>query len=216
MDEKVAEQLRNVASLPGIVRAAYAMPDAHWGYGFPVGGVGAFDADDGGVISAGGVGFDVSCGVRNDLMGLTRDQIISEQVQLADALYREIPAGLGSHSAITLDEAETAAMLLGGARWAIERGYGRPDDLERIEERGCSLRGGRAGEGGGRGGGGEGGEGGGMGGGGGGGGGGGRGVGADPAAVSDHARKRQRREMGTLGSGNHLWKYRRSRKSSIA
>ena len=139
MDEKVAEQLRNVASLPGIVRAAYAMPDAHWGYGFPVGGVGAFDADDGGVISAGGVGFDVSCGVRTHLTGLTRDQIMSEQVQLADALYREIPAGLGSHSAITLDEAETAAMLLGGARWAIERSYGRPDDLERIEERGCSL-----------------------------------------------------------------------------
>ena len=166
MDEKVAEQLRNVASLPGIVRAAYAMPDAHWGYGFPVGGVGAFDADDGGVISAGGVGFDVSCGVRTHLTGLTRDQIMSEQAQLADALYREIPAGLGSHSAITLDEAETAAMLLGGARWAIERSYGRPDDLERIEERGCSL-------------------------------------GADPAAVSDHARKRQRREMGTLGSGNH-------------
>ena len=118
MDEKVAEQLTNVAALPGIVRAAYAMPDAHWGYGFPVGGVAAFDADEGGVISAGGVGFDVSCGVRTHLAGLTKDKIRSVQEQLAEALYREIPAGLGSHSAITLDEAEITAMLLGGARWA--------------------------------------------------------------------------------------------------
>ncbi len=166
MDEKVSEQLRNVAALPGIVRAAYAMPDAHWGYGFPVGGVAAFDADEGGVISAGGVGFDVSCGVRAHLTQLTRDKIISVQAELADALYREIPVGLGSHSTITLDEAEMTAMLLGGARWGIERGYGRAEDLDRIEERGCMA-------------------------------------GADPAAVSDQARKRQRREMGTLGSGNH-------------
>ena len=166
MDEKVSEQLRNVAALPGIVRAAYAMPDAHWGYGFPVGGVAAFDADEGGVISAGGVGFDVSCGVRAHLTQLTRDRIMSVQAKLADALYREIPAGLGSHSTITLGEAEMTAMLLGGARWAIERGYGRPEDLERIEEDGCMP-------------------------------------GADPAEVSDQARKRQSREMGTLGSGNH-------------
>jgi tRNA-splicing ligase RtcB len=166
MDEKVAEQLRNVASLPGIVRAAYAMPDAHWGYGFPVGGVAAFDANEGGVVSAGGVGFDVSCGVRAHLTELTRNQIVSVQAQLADELFREIPAGLGSHSAIVLEEAEMTAMLEGGAGWAIQRGYGRADDLVRIEEHCCAA-------------------------------------GANPAAVSDHARKRQRREMGTLGSGNH-------------
>ena len=160
MDEKVAEQLRNVASLPGIVRAAYAMPDAHWGYGFPVGGVAAFDTNEGGVVSAGGVGFDVSCGVRAHLTELTRNQIVSVQAQLADELFREIPAGLGSHSAIALEEAEMTAMLEGGAGWAIQRGYGRAEDLERIEEHGCAA-------------------------------------GADPAAVSDHARKRQRREMGT-------------------
>ena len=122
MDEKVAEQLRNVAALPRIVRAAYAMPDAHWGYGFPVGGVAAFDADEGGVVSAGGVGFDVSCGVRTHLTGLTRDKIASVQPRLADALYREIPAGLGSHSAMTLDDDEMTSMLSGGARGASSAG----------------------------------------------------------------------------------------------
>jgi tRNA-splicing ligase RtcB len=166
MDDKVSDQLRNVASLPGIFRAAYAMPDAHWGYGFPIGGVAAFDADQDGVVSAGGVGFDVSCGVRAHLTGLTRDQVVSVQQELADALYREVPVGLGSHSKITLDDTEMTAMLKGGASWAVERGYGRQEDLERIEEHGCAA-------------------------------------GADPSAVSDHAKKRQRREMGTLGSGNH-------------
>ena len=75
MDDKVFEQVANVASLPGIVKASYAMPDAHWGYGFPIGGVAAFDPDDGGVISAGGVGFDISCGVRTLHTGLTRADI---------------------------------------------------------------------------------------------------------------------------------------------
>lgn len=166
MDEKVSQQLQNVAALPGIVRAAYAMPDAHWGYGFPIGGVAAFDADQDGVVSAGGVGFDVSCGVRAHLTGLTREKIISVQQELADALYREVPAGVGSHSAITLYEAEMTVMLLGGARWAVDRCYGRREDLERIEEQGCAA-------------------------------------GVDPTVVSDQAKKRQRREMGTLGSGNH-------------
>src|SRR5210317_1701619 len=75
MDHKVYEQVVNVATLPGIVKASYAMPDAHWGYGFPIGGVAAFDADEGGVVSAGGVGFDISCGVRTHLTGLTRPEI---------------------------------------------------------------------------------------------------------------------------------------------
>jgi tRNA-splicing ligase RtcB len=86
MDDKVFEQVTNVAMLPGIVRASYAMPDAHWGYGFPIGGVAAFDPKAGGVVSAGGVGFDVSCGVRTHLTGLSRDQIVSVQQELADAL----------------------------------------------------------------------------------------------------------------------------------
>jgi len=166
MDEKVFDQVTNVAKLPGIVRASYAMPDAHWGYGFPIGGVAAFDADEGGVVSAGGVGFDVSCGVRTHLTDLTREQVVSVQQELADALFEHVPAGVGSEGEIALDEQGMNAMLLGGAQWAIERGFGRAEDLDRIEERGCAS-------------------------------------GADPAAVSEHARKRQRREMGTLGSGNH-------------
>jgi tRNA-splicing ligase RtcB len=165
MDDKVYEQLTNVATLPGIVDAAYAMPDAHWGYGFPIGGVAAFDPDDG-VISAGGVGFDISCGVRTLTTGLTREAIEGCRQTLADALFSDIPAGVGSQGNIALGKAEMAAMLAGGARWAVTEGYGRPQDLDRIEEHGCMA-------------------------------------GADPDAVSDQAKHRQRREMGTLGSGNH-------------
>lgn len=166
MDDKVFDQVTNVARLPGIVRASYAMPDAHWGYGFPIGGVAAFDADDGGVVSAGGVGFDISCGVRTHLTGLTRRQISAVQDELADALYAHVPVGVGSHGEIALDQNEMTAMLAGGAQWAVERGFGRSEDLDRIEE-------------------------------------GGRQHDADPSAVSDDARRRQCREMGTLGSGNH-------------
>ena len=136
MDHKVYEQASNVAMLPGIVDASYAMPDAHWGYGFPIGGVAAFDPDEGGVVSAGGVGFDVSCGVRCLHTGLQRGDINAVQAALAEALYQRIPAGLGSTGAIRLGVAEMDAMLVGGAKWAVERGWGLPDDLERIEERG--------------------------------------------------------------------------------
>lgn len=166
MDDKVAEQAKNVAALPGIVGASYAMPDAHWGYGFAVGGVAAFDAAAGGVVSAGGVGFDISCGVRTLLTGLTEAQLAPYQTELADALYRDIPAGLGSHGTITLDQASLDEMLTGGAQWAVAQGFGEARDLSRIEE-------------------------------------GGRMLGAVPAAVSHQAKERQRREMGTLGSGNH-------------
>lgn len=166
MDDKVGEQAINVATLPGIVQASYAMPDAHWGYGFPIGGVAAFDADQGGVVSAGGVGFDISCGVRTMLTGLSVSDILPVQKSLADSLYRQIPAGVGSTGAITLDDVDMDAMLSGGARWAVERGFGDARDLERIEERGTMA-------------------------------------GARPDWVSERAKKRQRREMGTLGSGNH-------------
>src|SRR5665811_1308717 len=96
MDDKVHEQVTNVAMLPGIVRASYAMPDAHWGYGFPIGGVAAFDPEEGGVVSAGGVGFDISCGVRCLHTGLRRGEVLKHQQELAELLYRRIPAGLGS------------------------------------------------------------------------------------------------------------------------
>ena len=166
MDLKVYEQVCNVAMLPGIVQASYAMPDAHWGYGFPIGGVAAFDAGDGGVVSAGGVGFDISCGVRCLLTGLQADAVMAVQKTLADSLYRDIPAGLGSSGTIHLNSASMNAMLLGGAQWAVQQGYGCDADLERTEERG-------------------------------------RMAGARPGCVSDHAKRRQRDEMGTLGSGNH-------------
>jgi tRNA-splicing ligase RtcB len=166
MDDKVYEQAVNVASLPGIVGASYAMPDAHWGYGFPIGGVAAFDPDHGGVVSAGGVGFDISCGVRCLHTGLRKDDILPLQRALAETLCRRIPAGVGSTGAIRLNEAEMDAMLAGGAKWAVAHGWGTEADLERIEERGQMLH-------------------------------------AQPGAVSQQAKRRQRDEMGTLGSGNH-------------
>jgi tRNA-splicing ligase RtcB len=166
MDMKVYEQVTNVATLPGIVQASYAMPDAHWGYGFPIGGVAAFDPEQGGVVSAGGVGFDISCGVRTLYTRLKREEVEPVKRELADALFRTVPAGLGSTGRLHLTDAEMDAMLRGGARWAVERGYGTPEDLERIEEHGCMA-------------------------------------GARPEEVSQHAKNRQRDEMGTLGSGNH-------------
>lgn len=166
MDQKVYEQAVNVAMLPGIVKASYAMPDAHWGYGFPIGGVAAFDPDEGGVVSAGGVGFDISCGVRCLHTGLTRPDILAVQKQLADMLSYRIPAGVGSTGPIRLNAKETEEMLAGGAQWAVHRGWGLPEDLERIEERGQMQH-------------------------------------AKPGNVSQHAKNRQRDEMGTLGSGNH-------------
>jgi len=166
MDEKVYEQSCNVAMLPGIVQAAYAMPDAHWGYGFPIGGVAAFDPDEGGVVSAGGVGFDISCGVRTLLTGLRKPDVEARKHALADGLFRDIPAGVGSTGHIHLSQSGMNAMLKGGAKWAVEQGFGWQEDLQRIEEHGCMQ-------------------------------------GAKPENVSEHAKKRQKDEMGTLGSGNH-------------
>ncbi len=136
MDDKVYEQVVNVAALPGIVTASYAMPDAHWGYGFPIGGVAAFDPEEGGVVSAGGVGFDISCGVRCLHLGVGAQEIAVVQQRLADRLYQRIPAGLGSTGAIRLGPKAMDEMLEGGARWAVKRGYGEDADLARVEERG--------------------------------------------------------------------------------
>ncbi len=137
MDEKVYQQLSQVAMLPGIVNAAYAMPDAHWGYGFPIGGVAAFDAEECGVISAGGVGFDISCGVRTLRTGLRVSDLDPVRKQLADMLFTHIPAGLGSVGSLHLSVREMDAMLTGGARWAVSKGYGDEADLSHIEEHGC-------------------------------------------------------------------------------
>src|SRR3990172_4798586 len=119
MDHKVYEQAVNVATLPGIVKASYAMPDAHWGYGFPIGGVAAFDPNEGGVISAGGVGFDISCGVRTLHTALKMDQLEACKTELAEALFHTVPAGVGSTGAIKLSEHEMDEMLYGGAQWAV-------------------------------------------------------------------------------------------------
>ena len=137
LDDKVLEQAANVAMLPGIVEASYAMPDAHWGYGFPIGGVAAFDPEEGGVISAGGVGFDISCGVRTLLTGIGADAITAQRERLADALFQRIPAGVGSHGEISLTPKDMDAMLRGGAAWAVGRGWGEADDLTRTEDYGC-------------------------------------------------------------------------------
>jgi tRNA-splicing ligase RtcB len=137
MDDKVVEQIRNVAALPGIVAASYAMPDAHWGYGFCIGGVGAFDSDKGGIISAGGVGFDIACGVRTLHTGLKISEIDSRKTEIADRLFRRIPAGVGSTGRLKLNAARLDEVLEGGAVWAVQQGFGTQDDLRFIESGGC-------------------------------------------------------------------------------
>lgn len=136
MDNKVYEQLCNVAGLPGIVDKAYAMPDAHWGYGFPIGGVAAFDPEHGGVVSAGGVGFDISCGVRLLHTGMKIDELRSQLPAIADHLFSAVPSGVGSKSRIKLTDKEMKDMLQGGAKWALHQGFGESEDLDFIEEHG--------------------------------------------------------------------------------
>jgi tRNA-splicing ligase RtcB len=164
--EAALEQLANGATLPGIVKAAMAMPDIHQGYGLPVGGVVATDARDG-VISPGAIGFDINCGVRLLRTSLRAADLAPRLEALVDALYATIPSGVGSHGPLTLDERELAAVMARGAAWAVERGYGERADLARLES-GGGLDG------------------------------------ADPGQVSARARERGRRQLGTLGSGNHF------------
>jgi tRNA-splicing ligase RtcB len=127
-----------VARLPGLVGAAMTMPDAHWGYGFPIGGVAAFDAARGGIVSAGGVGFDISCGIRCLRTDLTLAEIVPRLEPLADGLFRDIPAGVGEGGHIRLDMAELDRALTGGAAWAVEQGYGEAADLGFVEQDGCA------------------------------------------------------------------------------
>ncbi len=159
-------QLANVATLPGIQRNALAMPDIHFGYGFPVGGVAAFDLTEG-VVSPGGIGYDINCGVRLVRTSLPVEEVRARLPALIDRLYREVPAGVGSRGGYPLKPAEMDEVLAQGARWAVEHGLGRPEDLPVQEEEGCLAA-------------------------------------ADPAQVSDAARKRGLKQLGTLGSGNHF------------
>ncbi len=136
MDDAVFEQAANVATLPGIVGASCVMPDAHWGYGFPIGGVTAMDPH-GGVISPGGIGFDINCGMRLVLTDLTLDEVQPRLHELVDALFQRVPAGVGSSGFLTLSENEFIEVIEQGAPWCVRRGYGTAEDLARTEEGGC-------------------------------------------------------------------------------
>ncbi len=159
-------QVANVAHLPGIIRHSLAMPDIHWGYGFPIGGVAAFDMEEG-IISPGGVGYDINCGVRLMVTNLQFNEIRNRVKDLVVALFRDIPAGVGSESSLKLSVDEEKKVLREGAGWAVNRGYGSSADLMTTED-------------------------------------GGRMDGADPSCVSERALERGRKQLGTLGSGNHF------------
>ena len=166
-NDPALRQVANVACLPGIVGYSLAMPDVHWGYGFPIGGVAATDAAEG-VISPGGVGYDINCGVRLVRTNLRYDDIAPKVGSVVDALFDAIPAGVGSEGAIpTLSVEELKQITEKGARWALRNGYATEDDLQHTEEGGCL-------------------------------------VGADPDKVSQQAYQRGRKQLGTLGSGNHF------------
>ncbi|MCK5828341.1 RtcB family protein, partial [Candidatus Bipolaricaulota bacterium] len=159
------KQVRNVAGLPGIVGASIALPDIHPGYGFPIGGVGAFDAKMG-IVVVGGVGFDINCGVRMLATPFHRSEIESSIESLGGALFRAVPAGLGAEGKLRLTVADLNDLLRLGSEYLVTRGFGFAGDLEFTEEAGCMPN-------------------------------------ADPTSVSERAKHRQFRQVGTLGSGNH-------------
>jgi tRNA-splicing ligase RtcB len=160
-------QVANVAHLPGIVNYSLAMPDIHWGYGLPIGGVAATDIEAGGIISPGGVGSDINCGVRLLRTNLTLKDIEKKIELLVNALFQSIPCGVGSKGIINLNPQQEREVLIKGAIWAVKNGYGEKKDLSHTEEGGCLE-------------------------------------GANPDFVSERAKERGRRQLGTLGSGNHF------------
>jgi len=164
--DETFKQLVNVAQLPGILNAAMAMPDIHWGYGFPIGGVAGFDCDTG-VISPGGVGYDINCGVRLAVTGLTEKEARPHLENLVNALYGAIPAGVGSTSNLKLSYPDLKKVLKTGSPWAVRNGYGDDNDIRHTEDNGCMED-------------------------------------ADPAAISPRALDRGKKQLGTLGSGNHF------------
>lgn len=145
-DEKLLETVRkdqallqvvNVAHLPGIVKYSLAMPDIHWGYGFPIGGVAATDPDEGGVISPGGIGFDINCGVRLIRSNLTFEEIQPKLKTLVAALFNQIPCGVGQSGDIRVSNQDRSRVVMQGAKWAVQNGYGTQDDLRHTEAAGC-------------------------------------------------------------------------------
>lgn len=161
------QQVANVAHLPGIVKYSLAMPDIHWGYGFPIGGVAATDPENGGVISPGGVGYDINCGVRLVRTNLKTEDVRGKMKDLISAIFAKIPCGVGEEGSIALSPKDERNVLLRGAEWAVENGYGWPQDLEFTEAQG-RLRS------------------------------------ANPDSVGQRAFTRGKRQLGTLGSGNHF------------
>jgi tRNA-splicing ligase RtcB len=137
MDEAVYQQISNVATLPGITRYALCMPDGHSGYGFPIGGVAAMDIHKGGVISPGGIGFDINCGMRLVITNLTLTDVQPHLHRIVDRLYERVPAGVGSHGFLKLSRQEFRDVVEQGARWCVRNGYGWDEDLEVTEENGC-------------------------------------------------------------------------------
>ncbi len=164
--DQALRQVMNVAHLPGILFRSIGMPDIHWGYGFPIGGVAAMDVVEG-VISPGGVGYDINCGVRLLRSNLETATLRPRLPELVAALHREVPSGVGSTGPVRLTPGEMDKVLTGGSRWAVPRGYATEEDVEFTES-------------------------------------GGRLPGADPAAVSDVAKRRGLDQLGTLGAGNHF------------
>src|SRR5688500_8681706 len=136
-DDMAPEQVANVASLPGIVGYSLAMPDIHWGYGFPIGGVAAFDPDQGGVVSPGGVGFDINCGVRLLRTDLTERDVRPRLREVVDALFDAVPCGMGWRGGIELAEGQLSDTRDRGVGWAIDNGYATEDDRGRMEDNGC-------------------------------------------------------------------------------
>jgi len=135
LEPGAVQQLANVATLPGIVRSAYGMPDIHWGYGFPIGGVAAFTLDEG-VVSPGGVGFDINCGVRLFTTPITKADIKKPR-ELVESLYKAVPTGVGAKSTRKISPSDLTTMMEKGARFAVEAGFGVERDIERCEDRGC-------------------------------------------------------------------------------
>jgi tRNA-splicing ligase RtcB len=135
LESQSIDQVANVATLPGIVRASLAMPDIHTGYGFAIGGVAAFDLKEG-IVSPGGVGYDINCGVRLLKSNLTKDKVLPKIKDLVYALYNEVPSGVGSKGKIRLGPDQEKKVLLYGARWAVEQGFGSSEDLGKIESGG--------------------------------------------------------------------------------
>ena len=135
LSDNAPEQAANVAHLPGIVNYSLAMPDIHWGYGFPIGGVAAFDIDTG-VISPGGVGYDINCGVRLMASKLTRDEVMPRIRELVAELFKNVPTGVGASGRLKVSKSELQKVVANGAKWAVAPGFGSEEDLEYIEEHG--------------------------------------------------------------------------------